>query len=357
MRSLFMNPNRLASIADVDERKKALFEAIGREFSLPRMFADLGGGDVSPQSGIKVIGMRGADIRMPSEEQVKGYLQQKWAVPSDTPNLSSVAGQIVSYFHTNMPEVDNGWQQLFTLVDMRDSVQDHFEIIDTNLGITFSQLKPGAEIKVRRNVSEDVTTVKYLTYGDGIGILDDWIRFQKFWNIQQAIMEFQAKAQDNLASSHYQLLTALGNGINVAFDTDDTKTLNKAAATILRSARGKGYAAGPNAGFVIVCSPEMVGRVTKMLTASAGTLIVAYNANVQPVNVHVSAVVATTYVAANDTGYYLVLPGRKLQRGTWKDLTIESARNGYFRATDWMGVQQYNAAIGDQAQVARVLYS
>lgn len=357
MRSTYLNPNRLAAIADDGERTSALFKAIQFEFGLQRMFADLGGGDVVSKNGVKVIGMPGADMRMPNEEQVKGYLQQKWAVPADTPNLASVAGQIVSYFHTNMPEVDNGWQQLFTLVDMRDSVQDHFEILDTNLGVTFSQIKPGAEIKIRRNVTEDVTTVKYLSYADGIGILDDWIRFQKFWNVQQAIMEFQAKAQDNLASSHYSLLTALTSGVNVAFDTDDTKTLNAAAAKILRAARGKGYGISQNSGFVIVCAPEMVGRITKMLTATAGTLIVAYNANVQPVNVHVSAVVATTYVAANDTGYYLVLPGRKLQRGNWKDLTIESARNINFRATDWTGVQQYNAAIGDQAQVARVQYS
>ena len=33
--------------------------------------------------------------------------------------------------------------------------------------------------------------------------------------------------------------------------------------------------AGSNAGFVIYCAPEDVGRITKMLTATAGSLIVA----------------------------------------------------------------------------------
>ena len=358
MLSPFAKYSRLAKISDDEARAKATFEAIKFELSLPGMFNDIAGRNAAQlTSGVKVLGDRQNAARMPDEKAVMAHLRQKWAVTADTPNLSNVAGQIVSYFHSNMPEADLGWQQLFTLVDMRDSVQDHFEIIDTNLGITFQQQKAGAEIKIRRAVSEAATVVKYLTFADGIGILDDWIRFQKFWNIEQAVMEFQAKALDQQASTHYGLLTALSASVNVAFDTDDTKTLNKAFAGILRTLRGKGYGASQNSGFVIVCAPEDVGRITKTLTATAGTLIVAYNANVQPVNVHISAVVASTYIPASTGGYYLVLPGRKLQRGNWKDLTVEPARNIYARGNDWTGAMQFNAILGDQSQVARVMFT
>ena len=175
--------------------------------------------------------------------------------------------------------------------------------------------------------------------------------------ISDTVSEFNAKAWDAKASWHYQLLVALPVGVNVPFNVDDTKTLNIAAAGILRKVRAKGYGAGSSAGFKIVCAPEDVGRITKMLTAGAGTLVVAYNPNVQPISVHVSEVIASVYIPANTGGYYLCLPGRKLKRGDWKDLTVESERNIYVRANDYVGTFQTNAAIGDQDQVARVMFT
>jgi hypothetical protein len=71
----------------------------------------------------------------------------------------------------------------------------------------------------------------------------------------------------------------------------------------------------------------------------------------------VSQVVASTYIPANVGGYYLILPGRKMKRGDWKDLTVESERNIYVRANDYVGTFQTNAAIGDTDQVARVLFT
>ena len=77
----------------------------------------------------------------------------------------------------------------------------------------------------------------------------------------------------------------------------------------------------------------------------------------QPVTVHVSQVVASVNIPANTGGYYLVLPGRKLKRGDWLDLTVESKRDIYVRASDYVGTFQTNAAIGDQDQIARVLFT
>jgi hypothetical protein len=357
MRTLLQKFSRLGQISDEAVMRQKVLEAINLELQLPAMFGDMGG-KVTPESvnGIKVFG-KNHNISVPSEKAVLDHIAQKWAVPSDTPNLAGVAGQIVSYFHSNMPEMDIGWQQAYQLVDMRAEKQDHFEILDTNLGVTFTQVKAGAEVKIRRAVTENATVVKYLSYADGVGVLDDWLRFQKFWNIEQVTAEFVSQSYNRQATDHYGLFTALGAGINVAFDTDDTKTLNAATAAILRKVRPKGYGASINSNFIIYCAPEDVGRVLKTLTATSGSLLVAYNANAQPVQVHISAVIATTYIAAGTGSYYLVLPGRKLQRGVWRDLTTEQVRNIYVRGEDIVGTMQYNAAIGDQDQVARVAFA
>ena len=354
----FCKFEKLGTIADHAAQVKALAQAIDTEFSLPAIYRELGGTPrIATIDGVKVLGAAGGVATMPSEARIKSYLMQKWAVPGDNPNLVDPLNRVVEMFHSNMPDMDSGYTAIFDFVDMRSSQLDRFDILDANNGITFNQVKSGQEVKIRRAVTDSLMSVPVCTFADGVGIDDDWLRFQKWWAVSDTVAEFNAKAWDKKAQWHYNLLTALPGGVNVAFDTDDTKTLNKAAASILRKCQAKGYGAGQNAGFVIVCAPEDVGRITKMLTASAGSLVVAYNPNVQPVTVHVSQVVASVNIPANTGGYYLVLPGRKLKRGDWLDLTVESKRDIYVRASDYVGTFQTNAAIGDQDQIARVLFT
>jgi len=354
----FCKFEKLGTIADHAQQVKSLAQAIDTEFSLPAIYRELGGTPrVATIDGVKVVGAAGGVATMPSEARIKAYLATKWAVPGDNPNLVDPLNRVVEMFHSNMPEMDTGYSTVFDFVDMRSSQLDRFDILDVNNGITFGQIQPGEAVKIRRVVNDSLMSVPVCTFADGVGIQDDWLRFQKWWAISDTVAEFNNKAWDKKAEWHYNLLTALPAGVNVAFDTDDTKTLNKAAASILRKCNAKGYGAGQNAGFKIVCAPESVGRITKMLTAAAGTLIVAYNPNVQPVTVHVSEVIASVKIPADLNGYYLALPGRKMKRGDWRDLTVESQRNIYVRANDYVGSFQSNAAIGDQDQVARVLFS
>ncbi|MEN6538932.1 MAG: hypothetical protein ABFC67_04905 [Mizugakiibacter sp.] len=339
-------------------RLKALHQAISLEFSAPALCEELLGESQAGLIGKGITLLEGTRApKLPDAQRIKSFLARKWATPDDNPILSDVAMRIESFFHSNMPEIDLGYQNLFQLVDLRQSSQDSFDIIDTNGGITWEQRAPGAAVKPRREISESSTAVKYVTWASGIGLLDDWLRFNKFWNVQQVVDEFRATAFDKKAEMHYGLLTALGAGVETAFDTDDTKTFNNAAATILRNARAKGYAVGQNAGFWIVCAPEKLGRTMQMLEATQGSAMVAFQASRQPLAYRVAGVIATTFVGAADTGYYLVLPGRKLQRGEWQDLAVESQRDIYASATDWVGTQKFNAAIGDQTQVRRVKYA
>lgn len=340
------------------ELYKALAQAVTFELSLPQLYLDqLKGATVLHGQSVSLAAPATAEAPGLKAAGIRSALATKWATPSDNPILTDVSNRVESFFHTNMPEMDLQWTNLFDLVDLRTSQQDSFEIIDTNAGIAFQQIQPGAKIKVRREIAESQTSVPVLTYGDGIGLQDDWLRFQKFWKIEEVVSEFRAKWFDTVASAHYSLFTSQGAGINQAFAVDDTQTFNAAAARILRDVRDKGYGAGPQAQFWIVCAPEHVGRILKMLEATQGSQIVAFNASAQPIAYRVAGVIATTYVPANSTGYYLVLPGRKIKRGLWKDLSIESGRDIYTRATDWVGHGQFNAIVGDSVQVRRVLFA
>lgn len=336
------------------KRMEALAGAIRYEFQKPALALAL-----APQAVThgKMHGVRGERPAAPTFERIKSFLASKYGTPSDTPALTDVSNEFEQFFHTNMPEMDMAFAALFQLVPMQGSTHDHFDILDTNMGITFQQRAVGEEIKIRRSISESKTTVGMLEFADGLGILDHWLQFQMYWNVDEAIAEFRAKYYEKMAATHYALLTAQSTGIDQAFATDDTTTLNNAAATIIRACKSKGYAVGDNPTFYAVCATEKVGRLERMLTAQRGSAIVDQGVVSQPVSHHIAGIISTTHVSSSDTGYYLVLPGRKIKRGVWKDLTLENARNIYVSATDLVGRGQYNAAIGDAAQVRRVKYA
>lgn len=335
-----------------------LAQAVDFELKKPQLMLDmLSGPSGAYLGGKQMILADGRRMEAPSTERIKAFLAQKYATSSDNPILGDIAAQFASFFHSNMPEIDTGWTVLYDLVDLRGSTHDHFDIIDTNAGVTYDQIKPGAEIKKRTKISEVKTTVGLITMGAALGILDDWIQRQQFWKVDDAIGEFRAKHFDKMAELHYGLFTALSTAIDVAFTVDDPTTFNAAAASMLRAVRSSGYAVGQNVGLYALTSPEKVGRVTRMITADRGSGLVQFGTVKEPIAYSVQGVISSTFVPANDTGYYLVLPGRKIKRGLFKDLTVESQRNAAVRAEDLYAHAQYNAAIGDTAQVRRVKFA
>lgn len=349
---------RLNNLAKLSGEKQltALAQAINLELSLPGLSLDLRGGKAANDEAVTLLHDRKRP-ELPSIDRIKAALHQKYATPTDTPQSSDVAARVDQFFHTGLQEIDLGWTNLFRLVDMRGGNQDAFEINTGEFGIAYKQRAPGEKTEIWRLPSETELVVKFVTYSAGAGILDDWLRYNKWWQIEDIIAEFRAKAWQKQADDHYGLLTSLGAGIDVPHVVgDDTgvETLNAAGASIYRGLASSGVSASTP--LWIVTSPEKRGEILRTLESTQGSLVVAYQ-NGQPIAISVAGVIATTRVAANDTGYYLVLPGRKLARGLWMDLTIEDNRDIYKRAQDWVGTMQYNAIVGDTAQVRRVKFA
>lgn len=362
-----LNTAPLHALPDQQKRTR-LFDMVKQAQMLPHMLMDMMG----PARTAKAFAandarMAGPSVVVPTQAEVAAYLTsakaarfqpdgQKWAVPADNPLLTQQSGVVVSFFHDGMRDVDLGWQTLFDLVDLRNSNQDHFELLNSNFGVAWEQKKPGGQTKPRREISEAKTNVPYLTYTAGYSLLDDWIRYNKFYLVSDMLNEVDGKYWELLAQTHYGLFNALGAGVNVARDTDDQTTFNKAAAAIIRANEGKGYGISANAQLDIVTSPEKVGKIIAMLDATRGSAMIAYGNAKQPISFQVRNIIVTNYVPASLNGYYLVLPGRKLKRGAWLDKTVESKREPSVSAEDWFAKAQFNAILGDADQVRRVLF-
>lgn len=340
----------------LDEARKALAEAINFELAKPQIALDLmNGKGHTVANAFKGVSENTAAVL--GVERIKSFMAQKYATASSNPYLADVSNEFEQWFHSNMPELDSAWTGLFDLVDLRNSTHAHFDVLATNGGVTFESISTGAEIKVRREITESKTTCSMVTYGAGLGVLDEWLADQMYWKIEDAVAEFIAGYHDKLAAVHYALFTGQSSGIDQSFSTDDTQTFNAAAADILRDVRSSGYATGSNPGFYIITSPEKAGRIQRLLMAQQGSPIVEMQSAKEPLAFSVRGVIASTHVTAADTGYYLVLPGRKIKRGIKQDLQIESSRDAYKRATDWIGSARFNAIVGDTAQVKRVKFA
>jgi hypothetical protein len=359
------NLSRLRSLPE-DQQKAALRGMVAFGLKLPHMAIDMLGAKaplVFRNGESRMKAAHGGAVAMPTDAEIKAYLTgdgaakffgAKWAVPGDNPQLTDVANAFNQFFH-ELPALDLGYQSLYDFVDMRGSSETTFEVINSALGITWSRIDGGGNLKPNREISEGSVAVPYLTYGAALGIQDDWFRYNKFYLVEDAVREFQAKYFAVHSNVHYGLLTALGAGVNTAFATNDQQTLNNAAATIARAMEPKGYASA-SMQFDIVTSPEQVGRILLMLEARQGSAFVAMQ-NRQPIAWTVRNVIASTRITAGDTGYYLVLPGLRMKRGQWLDPTLESDRVASAAATDWYARSQFNAVIADSAQVRRVLFA
>jgi len=272
--------------------------------------------------------------------------------PSDAPDLMNRGTPVTAaVFYKSIvdPLADFGFEELYDLVDMRQSQQTSFDIIDVTNAITFAEVKTGARMKVY-GISTTKSTVTKMTIAAAIGILDDWINYAQFWNLNQAVNEARSKYYDKMATDHYALLAAITSDQNQAFSTDDITTINNACGQIFSDCAGKGFVLTGNERFVLRANPTLKSRIEKAFALTFNGMSTAPNQIVYNIDR-----MYTTKLA--NTSYYVGLPGRKAKRGVWTDLTAETDRDILLRGTDVAYTGEYNCAIGEEDQFRRCALS
>lgn len=350
-----------------DQARKELFHGINAALKVLPMALDVLGENRALQMTANVTQQTRGKASPLTMEEAKAYLTseraapyfggQKWTVAADHASLINLSSRIVSFSNDALRDIDLGYTALYNLVDMRGTGQDSFDLVSAYMGFTWEQRKPGEQIKPRRNITADSVPVTFITAGDGFSLLDDWITYGKFYKVDEALAEFTNSYFVTKASRHYAPIIAVGAGQNTAFTVDDTTTFNAAVAAMLRALQAKGYMLGSNVQVDIMVNPEKVGRILAMLDAKRGSPMIAYGTQNEPIAYSVRNVISTMEIPGASTGYYIVLPERKLKRGEWMDLRVETQRDASTSANDWYGRGQYNAIVGDQDQVRRVLYA
>ena len=323
---------------EIDERRKKLAGVLTSFFQ-----GKLVGASLVPA----IAAEAGVDLEL--VQKVMTVMRQKGMTgPSDAPDVMNRNQPVTAgVFYTAMvdPLLDFGFEELYDLIDMRMAGQTSFDILDVNNLITFQEKKTGEKMKVY-GITTGKASVEKMVVAAAIGILDDWINYAQFWNLNQAAEEARSKYYDKQATDHYALLAAISSDQNQAFATNDTTTINNAAAKIFTDLTGKGYVLTGSEQLVIRANVNLKSRIeyaftTNFNSPNGGKEQIVHNVTRQYTNKLAS------------TSYYIGLPGRKAKRGIWSDLSAESDRDILLQGTDVAYAGEYNMAIGEEDQFRR----
>lgn len=266
-------------------------------------------------------------------------------------NLTGTA-PVVLVMSDTIKSPDRGYELLFKEVDLRASTSKSFDMIDVSGGVTFYQHDEGTEAKLSKIPSSSKTAVSMVRFTGGFNILDDWLRFNEYYKIDELTEDTTRRWFDKKATIFYGLLEALSSAIDETFSSDDVKTINNACANILINLSAAGYAVDENSQFVITCNPILRERIYKALAASFSNA----NTNNSKILYNIEAVISTTKVA--NTSYYVSLPGGKNKRGEWEDLNLRTPqRNELVLGASHVWTGAYNGIIGEEKQHRRCALS
>lgn len=247
---------------------------------------------------------------------------------------------------------DRGYELIFDEVDMRQSTSRTFDIMSVTGGVTFYQQEEGEEAKLSKLPTGVKAPVGMLRFTGGFPILDDWLRFNEYYKIDELTSDTILRWWGKKATLMYGLLTAMSSAINQAFVTDDATTINNACAQIITDLDAAGYEVSEGAQFVIAANPVLKSRIEKALAQS----FLNPNANINKIVFPISGVIMTPKLVS--TSYYVCLPGFKAKRGEWEDLnTRPPQRNELKLGADHIWTGAYNAAIGEVKQFRRCALS
>jgi len=282
-------------------------------------------------------------------ESLASVFGQKLAGPDA--NLMSVVPISLVMSDTNKVP-DRGYELIFEEIDMRSSTNNTFDLMGVSGGVTFYQQLPGEEAKLSKIPTSALTAVSMLRFTGGFNILDDWLRFNQYYKIDQLAADTVRRWFGKRATIFYGLMSALSSGINQAFATDDSTTINNACIQILADLETAGYEVDQMSRFIITCNPALLPRISKALAAS----FLAPNTNINQVTFNISSVVTTSKLV--NTSYYVSLPGVKNQRGEWEDLNARPPQRNELvlgAAHVWTG--GYNGIVGEAKQHRRCALS
>ncbi len=272
--------------------------------------------------------------------------------------------EVIRKYQT-LPMFDNGYEQVFDMIDATQSNDDGFTIYDIEDGLSFSKVPIGQKAHVF-SMRGTKAEVGYDLYSAGLAWHRTMIEDRKFWQLENNAKTFINKYNYTQASAFYALIEAVGADENIAWQAHpdgvasgtagylagrDAATLNAAALKIFTDVKNKGYAAGFNTPLKVVCPFALVGRLNNALK------LVQQGFDGSPNQVSYVFQLVPTMLLSSAVLYYVCLPKEKLVGGIRKRLEIFDRFDPESYSDTAFGWARFGGAVGDQEQIKRCAIS
>lgn len=288
---------------------------------------------------------------------------QAFGTPDDFP--SSILEvmkkyQISTYY-------DNGYEQIFDVMNLTGYKRNGFDLLDVEDGLTFDKIPIGHKLEVYKMAGAKAH-VYFDAYGGALGWHRTLIDDEEYWTLENNAAAFRNKAYAKRAAVFYALIESVAAGQNITWKNPepstlpntnelytanrDAQTMNAAALNILSNVKDKGYNISPDQTVFIVLTPlQLRGRIRKALNvmqqAVAGSKTqIDYNFRQ-----------ITTLGLTTTNVYYVILPKIKLVAGYRMDLKMFSQFDMLSYTDTVAGWMRYGGAIGDSKQIQRCAIS
>lgn len=305
----------------------------------------------------KFIAAIQAFIQAPDNNPELRAAIQAYTMKGDFP--AEVLNVIQKYHIT--PTWDDGWREIFNIMDFTGTSESGFKIATVESGLTFRKVTPGDKVDIFKMAGSEVE-VTFDTYGAALGWHKEWFDDKKWWNIEDTTLEFQSKAYSSRAQNFYNLIDAVPSTYNVAWQAvtgsvpntaenyvaiRDMNTIQAACQQILLALKDAGMDVNAKSQFIILAPIQLMTRITRALGVLNGMISgqlpgVLYNVRV----------IWTMMLSASDK-YYVILPKRKMQGGIREDLTMYADFDIMTRSEVVAAYMRYGGGIGEIKQIAR----
>jgi len=286
-----------------------------------------------------------ADKFNKSRESHINYFTMRTDFPADGyPSLEQVRQDV---------SLDLGWQLAFKVIDFTNTNgaggETGFDVAVAGSGLVLAAVPDGQKAQVYQAQGDSVR-VPFVRFGGALLYINSLIEDGRWWDMEDNLVEAQNAYNNSIASTHYDLIDAMGAGINVAWqnptpaalaNTDpnyvisrDTNTINEAIIEIIEAAGGwQGINSATQ--FGIIAPIRLASRLSAAIAADKfGVKNVGFNVSIA----------STSYLANNDV--YYVVPVQKAGRtGMRKALEIKFDENILEAATTMAVWGRWGSAI------------
>lgn len=285
---------------------------------------------------------------------------------ASTDDFPAAILDIISKYHAT-DDFDEGWQQVFKVIDFTGTRKSGWKILDVEDALSFRKVPIGGKAEIYKMSGTEVE-VTFDKYGGGLGwdriLFDD----EEYWTIEDNAIAFRNKYFADRATIFYALIDAITSGQNLTWQAvtpasyantgenydaiRDINTINAACFQIFNDLKDTGISIGPNSTFGILAPLQLKSRILRAMTVlnsgiSAGLMGVNYNVR-PPI---------FTGMLSSSTVYYVFLPGQKCQAGLRKDLEVFTEFDAASYSEVAVGWGRYKGVIGEVEQFQRCAVS